>query len=67
MLKRNIKRIKQVLDEKHDQIKAKERKEIEREKAGMAGKNLSELDSNSIKDTDGHSMASFSALGGYGS
>ena len=67
MLKRNIKRIKQVLDDKYGQIRAKERKEIEKEKAVLAGKNLSELDSNSIKDTDGHSMASFSALGGYGS
>ena len=34
MLKRNMKRIRQVLDEKHGQIKAKERKEIEKEKAG---------------------------------
>ena len=39
MLKRNIRRIKQVLDDKYGQIKAKERKEIEKEKAGIAGKN----------------------------
>ena len=66
MLKRNIKRIKQVLDEKQDFIKAKIKKEIEREKAGAAGK-LSELDTHSNKDTDTHSIASLSALGGYGS
>ena len=56
-----------MLDEKSDAIRAKERREHLKEKAGVAGagKN-SELDSNSIKDTDGHSMASFSALGGYG-
>ena len=51
MLKRNIKRIKEVLYDKMDLIKAKERKEIEKEKAGVTGRN-SDFDSNSIKDTD---------------
>ena len=51
VLKRNIKRIKEVLYDKMDLIKAKERKEIEKEKAGVTGRN-SDFDSNSIKDTD---------------
>ena len=38
------------------------KKEQEREKAGVLGKN-SEMDSNSLRDTDNHSLASFSALG----
>ena len=42
------------------------KKEIEKEKAGTAGR-VSELDSHSNKDTDTHSIASLSALGGYGS
>ena len=67
MLKRNIKRIKQVLGEKKDLIKARERKEIEKEKAGVTGGKQSELDSHSNRDTDVHSIASLSALGGYGS
>ena len=65
VLKRNITRIKQVINDKLGLIKAEERKEIEKEKTGIAGKN-SELDSNSIKDNDGNSVASFSALGGCG-
>ena len=65
VLKRNIKRAKQVLVEKEERIKAKQRREIEREKGGAGGRN-SDIDSNSLKDADGHSMASFSALGGYG-
>ena len=66
VLKRNIQRAKQVLAEKQDQIKKKERKEAEKEKLGQAGR-TSEVDSHSLKDVDGHSMASFSALGGYAS
>ena len=62
MLKKNIKRTKEVLEEKLEAVKAQQKKELEREKAGAAGKN-SEMDSNSLKDTDMHSMASFSALG----
>ena len=65
VLKRNIKRAREVLAEKEEKIKAKQRKEAEREKGGAVGRN-SEIDSNSLKDADGHSMASFSALGGYG-
>ena len=42
------------------------KKEQEREKLGDAGRN-SEIDSTSLKDVDGHSVASLSALGGYGS
>ena len=62
ILKRNIKRAKEVFEEKQERMKMQMKKEQEREKAGILGKN-SEMDSNSLKDTDIHSMASFSALG----
>ncbi len=62
-LKRNVKRTKEVLEDRRNECRAKERREMEKEKAGVAGRN-SDLDSNSLKDADGHSMASFSALGG---
>ena len=62
ILKRNIKRAKEVFEEKQEKVKMQLKKEQDREKAGILGKN-SEMDSNSLKDTDMHSMASFSALG----
>lgn len=67
-LARNIKRMKQVINEKKQAIKIKEKKALEKEKTGV-GRN-SDLDSNSVRDLDGdrNSMVSFSALGGgYGS
>lgn len=66
-MKRNIKRVKEVLQKKVDLIKARERRELEKEKEklGPGGRN-SDFDSNSIKDTDAQSMVSFSALGAYG-
>ena len=62
---RNIKRAKEVLAQKKEEIKRKERRDAEREKLGGTVGRFSEVDSNSIKDADGHSVASFSAMGGY--
>jgi len=45
-------------------VRARAKKEQEREKAGAAGRN-SDIDSTSLKDVDNHSVASLSALGGY--
>ena len=64
ILKRNIKRAKEFLEEKREKVKKRERKLAAIEKG--VGR-MSDLDSNSIKDGDNHSMTSFSALGGYGS
>jgi hypothetical protein len=58
-------RVKQVLEEKKEKKAAKQRKQAEREKAGLPAGRNSDIDSNSLKDVDGHSMASFSAMGGY--
>ena len=65
-LKKQIKRTKQVLIEKGKQLRERTKKEQEKERAGGAGRN-SEIDSTSLKDVDGHSVASLSALGGYAS
>ena len=55
-----------MLIEKRKQVQERVKKEQEREKLGNAGRN-SEIDSTSLKDVDGHSVASLSALGGYAS
>ena len=52
-----------MLIEKGKQVRERTKKDLEKEKAG-AGRN-SEIDSASLKDVDGHSVASLSALGGY--
>ena len=54
-----------MLIEKSKQVRDRTKKEQEKEKAG-AGRN-SEIDSASLKDIEGHSVASLSALGGYAS
>ena len=66
ILRRNLKRAKQVLEEKDNEVRAKQKYDAEREKAGLAGRN-SDADSHSFRDTDAVSMASVSAVGGYGS
>ena len=61
LLLRNIARTKEVIADKKEKVKAKERKQ----QLVAQGGRVSEADSNSMKDADQHSYASLSALGGY--
>lgn len=63
VLRRNIKRLRQLLEIKKSEAQARQKKQTNKDKGAERS---SEVDSTSLKDIEGHSFASLSALGGAG-